>query len=335
MDLPELMTVVVATGPGGPDVLELRQVPVPVPKPGEILVKVGAAGVNRPDILQRQGDYPPPPGVTPVLGLEIAGVVAAVGSGVTTWHKGDAVCGLVAGGGYAEYCSADPRSCLPVPAGFSMAMAAALPETFFTVWTNVFDRGRLSEGDRFLVHGGASGIGTTAIQLASAFGARVFATAGSAAKCRVCETLGAEKAFNYREEDFVEAVRAATGDGVDLILDIFGGEYFQRNVDALAEDGRLLQIAFRTGAEAERLKVAVDFMPAIRKRLSIMGSTLRAQSGIRKAAIAAALQARVWPLLESGRVKPVIDSTFPLFQARDAHARMERNEHIGKIVLTV
>jgi NADPH:quinone reductase len=336
MSLSKQMTVIVTSAPGGPEVLEPRQAAIPAPAPGEILVKVSAAGVNRPDLLQRQGDYPPPPGVTPVLGLEIAGTVVALGAGVTAWKTGDEVCALVIGGGYAEFCCADARFCLPVPKGFSMTMAASLPETFFTVWTNVFERGRLASGDRFLVHGGSSGIGTTAIQLARAFGARVFATAGSDAKCRACEALGAEKAVNYRNDDFVAAVHEATGGaGVDLILDMVGGDYFQRNVEALAEDGRLVQICFRTGAEAERRKVPVDFMPAIRKRLTITGSTLRPQSPARKAAIAAALHAQVWPLLEAGTIRPVIDSTFPLAKACDAHARMEKNEHIGKIVLVV
>lgn len=336
MNLPREMTIMAAPAAGGPpEALKPAQAPLPAFGDGDVLIRVAAAGVNRPDILQRQGDYPPPPGVTPVLGLEVAGVVAAVGRDVHTMKTGDEICALVIGGGYAEYCTADARFCLPVPKGLSMTMAAALPETFFTVWTNVFERGRLVAGDRFLVHGGASGIGTTAIQLARAFGARVFATAGSASKCRACEQLGAEKAINYREQDFVRVVKDATGDGVDLILDMFGGDYFQRNVEALAADGRLVQIAFRTGAEAERRKVPVDFMPAIFKRLTITGSTLRPQSPARKAAIAAALRERIWPLLENGTIRPIIDSTFPIAHACDAHARMERGEHIGKIVLTV
>jgi putative PIG3 family NAD(P)H quinone oxidoreductase len=336
MNLPDEMLIVAASGYGGPDVLKTMRVPVPKPTAGEILVRVAAAGINRPDILQRQGDYPPPPGVTPVLGLEIAGVVATVGPDVSIWSVGDKVCGLVIGGAYAEYCLADARLCLPVPKGFSTTMAAALPETYFTVWTNVFDRGRLADGDRFLVHGGASGIGTTAIQLARAFGAQVFATAGSEAKCRACRELGAEKAYNYREGDFVQWVKSVTnGEGVDLILDMFGGSYFQRNIDALAEDGRLVQIAFRTGVESEKRIVPVDFMPAIRKRITISGSTLRPQSPERKAAIAAALHKNVWPLLEEGKIRPVIDSTYPLERACDAHARMEGGQHIGKIVLTV
>jgi putative PIG3 family NAD(P)H quinone oxidoreductase len=336
IELPHEMTAIVPTAPGGPEVLKPMRVAVPHPKRGEVLIEVAAAGVNFPDLLQRQGDYPPPVGVTPVLGLEVAGVVAVLGPEVTGWKVGDEVCALVIGGGYAEYCCADSRFCLPVPRGYSMEMAGALPETFFTVWTNVFDRGRLKPSDRFLVHGGSSGIGTTAIQLARAFGARVFATAGTATKCSACEALGAEKAFNYREQDFVQMVKNATdGEGVDLILDMVGGDYFQRNVDALAEDGRLVQIAFRTGAEAERRKVPIDFMPAIRKRLTISGSTLRPQSADRKATIATALRGHVWPLLENRTVKPVIDSVFPAAQACDAHARMESGRHIGKIVLTM
>lgn len=335
-NLPVKMTVVVAARGGGPEVLGIGKVACPRPGTGEILVRVAAAGVNFPDLLQRQGTYPPPAGVTPVLGLEIAGTVAAVGAGASGWKLGDEVCGLVIGGGYAEYCVADPGLFLPLPRGYSMVNAAALPETFFTVWTNLFERGRLAAGDRVLVHGGASGIGTTAIQLARAFGARVFTTAGSSEKCRACEALGAERAFNYREQDFVAEVKQATGgEGVDLILDMVGGDYFQRNVEALAEDGRLVQIAFRTGAEAERRRVAVDFMPAIRKRLTITGSTLRPQSRERKVAIASALRERVWPLLENGSVRPVIDSTFPIYLACDAHARMEAGLHIGKIVLTL
>lgn len=336
MGLPSQMTIVMAAAAGGPEVLHTARAAVPRPGHGEVLVRVAAAGVNFPDLLQRGGDYPPPPGVTPVLGLEISGEVAAVGEGVDAPGVGDQICALVIGGGYAEYCVANASFCLPIPKGLPIEKAAALPETFFTVWTNVFDRGRLAAGDRFLVHGGSSGIGTTAIQLARAFGARVFATAGSDAKCRACVNLGAEKAFDYRKEDFVEGVKQSTdGEGVDLILDMVGGDYFQRNVDALAEDGRLVQIAFRTGAEAERRKVPVDFMPAIRKRLTITGSTLRPQSAERKAAIAAALRERVWPLLEAGRIGPVIDSMFPLDRARDAHARMESGDHVGKIVLTI
>ena len=336
MNLPSVMRAVVASSAGGPDVLEMQHIPMPRPSSGEILVRVAAAGVNRPDVLQRSGDYPPPPGVSAVLGLEIAGTVVELGPDVDNWRVGDQVCGLVTGGGYAEYCVANARFCLPVPRVFSMAMAGGVPETFFTVWTNVFDRGRLTRGDRFLVHGGASGIGTTAIQLGVAFGARVFTTAGSKEKCQACIGLGAEAAFNYKGGDFVDWVKDVTrGDGVDIILDMVGGSYFQRNVEALAEEGRLSQICFRLGEEAAGMIVPIDFMPAIRKRITITGSTLRPQSPDQKAAIAASLFKHVWPLMEEGKVKPVIDSIYPLERACDAHSRMEAGQNIGKIVLMV
>ena len=328
--------IVAASNPGGPDVLKPIRGPIPVPGCGQVLIKNSAAGVNRPDLLQRQGTYPPPSGITPILGLEVAGTVVSVGPNVSNWSEGDLVCALVIGGGYAEYCLAEASLCLPIPEGFTMVMAAALPETFFTVWTNVFDRAQLTAGDHFLVHGGASGIGTTAIQLGVAFGATVYATAGTGEKCQKCRELGAVKAYNYTSEDFVQNIKKDTnGIGVDLILDMFGGNYFARNVEALASDGRLVQIAFRTGAEAERRIVLVDFMPAILKRLTITGSTLKPQSTDRKAAIAAALRKKVWPMLTRGTIKPVIDSVFPLAKANEAHARMEAGKNIGKIILAL
>jgi putative PIG3 family NAD(P)H quinone oxidoreductase len=296
-----------------------------------VLIRVAAAGVNRPDIVQRQGHYPAPPGASPILGLEVAGTVAAVGPDVSDWRVGDRVCALLAGGGYAGYAVAPAPQCLPVPEGLSLVEAAALPETTFTVWTNVFQRGHLQAGERFLVHGGTSGIGTTAIQLAAAFGARVFATAGSPEKVAACERLGAERAINYRETDFVAAVRDATGGaGVDLVLDMVGGPYFPRNLKALAVEGRLVQIAFLQGSKLE-----ADLMPIMLKRLTVTGSTLRSRSVVEKGAIARALRENVWPLLATGRVKPVLHATFPLAEAAEAHRAMESSAHIGKIVLTV
>ncbi len=316
---------------GGPEVLCAAIRATPEPGHGEVLIEVAAAGVNRPDVLQRQGGYPPPPGASDIPGLEVAGTIVARGAGVSTLSIGDRVCALVTGGGYAEYCPAPAAQVLPVPAGLDMIEAAALPETFFTVWSNVFDRGRLQPGERFLVHGGSSGIGTVAIQLARAFEARVFATAGSAEKCAACERLGAERAINYRDENFVEVAKALTGGvGLDLILDMVGGDYIQRNIAALATEGRLVQIAFLAGANVE-----LNLMPLMLKRLTLTGATLRARAIEDKAAIADALRARVWPLLESGRVRPVIDSTVALADAAKAHERMESGEHIGKIVLTV
>ena len=328
--IPDSMTAIEIPEPGGPEALVPGTRPVPKPGEGELLIKVAAAGVNRPDVLQRKGGYPPPPGVTDVPGLELAGEVVATGPGVTGWHGGDQVTALVAGGGYAEYCTAPVGQCLPVPKGLSLAEAAALPETFFTVWSNVFDRGGLQSGESFLVHGGSSGIGTTAIQLAARFGARVFATAGSAEKCRACEELGAERAINYREEDFVEVVTEATGEGVDLILDMVGGDYIARDIKALAPDGRLVFIAFLNGP-----KVEVNFLPIMLKRLTVTGSTLRIRPFDFKAEIARNLKDKVWPLLESGDVKPVMYKTFPLAEAAEAHRLMESSSHIGKIVLTV
>jgi len=327
--LPETMTAIVIEAPGGPEVLKPATLPVPSPGAGEILIKVEAAGVNRPDVLQRRGLYNPPPGASPLPGLEVAGTVAAIGPDVQDWSVGDPVCALVAGGGYAEFCVAPAPQCLPIPKGLSAAEAAGLPETLFTVWTNVFERGRLQTGERFLVHGGSSGIGTTAIQLAKAWGAIVFATAGSAEKCRACLDLGADVAIDYREQDFAAVIKEKTGGrGVDLILDMVGGDYVARNIDTLAVDGRQVSIAFLKGA-----KVEIDLQKVMAKRLTLTGSTLRPRSVAEKGAIAAALQAEVWPLIEAGRVKPVIHATFPLAHAAEAHALMESSAHVGKIVL--
>ena len=329
--LPENMTAIEISEPGGPEVLRPTTRPLPGYGEGEVLIEVAAAGVNRPDCLQREGGYPPPPGAPDIPGLELAGSVVAVGPGVTGLAVGDHVCALVAGGGYAEYCMAAADLCLPVPTGFSMTEAAALPETFFTVWTNVFQRGGLQSGETILIHGGSSGIGTTAIQLAKHFGARVFVTAGSADKCRACEALGADRAINYREADFVETVRELTdGAGVDLILDMVGGDYIPRNVEALAVEGRLVQIAFLRSPKME-----FNFLPVMLKRLTLTGSTLRPRTVAQKAVIAEELHSRVWPLLNDGKVKPVMDSTYPLADAAGAHARMESSGHIGKIVLEI
>lgn len=327
--VPEQMTVIEISAPGGPEVLRPAQRPLSRPGHGEVLIKVAAAGVNRPDVMQRMGNYPPPPGASDIPGLEVAGTVVALGSGVHSLSEGDQVCALVAGGGYADYCVAPEQTCLPVPQGMTATQAAALPETFFTVWTNVFQRGGLKGGERFLVHGGSSGIGTTAIQLAAAFGARVFATAGTSEKCRACEKLGAERAINYRDEDFVAELKSLTGgEGVDLILDMVGGDYLPRNLQVLAVEGRLVHIAFLRGS-----KLSVDLMPMMLKRLTITGSTLRPRSVAQKAVIADELRAQVWPLLQGKRVAPVLDSTFPLVQASAAHARIESGAHVGKIVL--
>ena len=329
--LPKTMIFIRTERFGPPEVLLPAEMDVPAPGRGEVLIKVAAAGVNRPDVIQRTGHYPPPPGASDVLGLEVAGVVVGMGEGVTEPALGEQVCALVISGGYAEYCVAPAALCLPVPAPLSLIEAAGLPETCFTVWTNVFERGRLQAGESFLVHGGTSGIGTTAIPLARALGARVFATAGSAEKCQVCRDLGAEIAINHRSEDFVAVVKAATGRrGVDVILDMVGGDYIQRNISALAPDGRLVQIAFLKGSKAE-----LDLMPVMLKRLTVTGSTLRARPVAEKASIAAALKAKVWPLLEAGQLKPVIHTTLPLAQAAEAHRLMESNRHIGKIILTV
>jgi putative PIG3 family NAD(P)H quinone oxidoreductase len=328
--LPQSMRYIDMAGPGGPEVLSLATGPVPQPGPGEVLIRVAAAGVNRPDVLQRTGSYPPPPGASPVLGLEVAGTVAALGPDVTEWHMGDPVCALVPGGGYAEYCVAPAPQCLPVPQGVSLVEAAGLPETFFTVWSNVFDRGRLKPGESFLVHGGSSGIGVTAIQLARAFGARVFATAGSPEKCAVCRELGAERATDYRQEDFAAVIKEATqGRGVDVILDMVGGPYIEKNLRSLAVEGRLVQIAFLQGS-----KVALDLVHLMMRRQTITGSTLRPRSVADKAAIAQSLREKVWPLIEGKQVRPIIDRSFPLAEAAEAHRVMESSAHIGKILLT-
>lgn len=326
--MPPTMRAVEIARPGGPEMLTPVTVPVPEPGPGQILIRVAWAGVNRPDALQRAGSYAPPPTASPLPGLEAAGTVVAVGPGVSRWRTRDAVTALLPGGGYAEYAVTSAAHALPVPEGMGLREAACLPETYFTVWTNVFQRGRLKAGERFLVHGGSSGIGTTAIQLAHRSGARVFATAGSAEKCAACEGLGAERAINYRDEDFVEVLRAEGG--ADLILDMVGGPYLPRNVTALADEGRLVQIAFLQGPE-----IRLNFAEVMMRRLTITGSTLRPQSDRAKARIAAALEEKVWPLLAAGRVAPVMDSEFPLEEAAAAHARLESSGHIGKIVLKV
>jgi putative PIG3 family NAD(P)H quinone oxidoreductase len=324
------MRYIAASGPGGPEVLSLAEGPVLRPGAGDVLIRVTAAGVNRPDVLQRAGSYPPPPGASPILGLEVSGTIAALGPDARGVREGDAVCALTPGGGYAEYCVAPAAHCLPVPHGLSLQDAAALPETFFTVWTNVFDRGRLAAGESFLVHGGTSGIGTTAIQLAHAFGARVFATAGSPEKCAVCRDLGAERAIDYRQEDFVAVLKDVTqGRGVDVILDMVGGPYIEKNLRSLAVDGRLVQIAFLQGSKA-----SIDLVHLMLRRQTISGSTLRPRSVADKAAMAVALRDKVWPLIEAGTVRPVIDRTFPLAEAAAAHHLMESSRHIGKILLT-
>lgn len=325
------MRAIEITRPGGPEVLAPAERPDPSPGRGEVLIEVRAAGVNRPDLMQRQGRYPPPPGASEIPGLEVAGPVVALGQGVADFRSGDEVCALVAGGGYAELCAAPAPQCLPVPAGLDLIAAAAIPETFFTVWTNLFDTGKFARGETLLVHGGSSGIGTTAIQMARAFGARVLATAGSPEKCVACERLGAERAINYRAGDFVAIVREATGGrGADVILDMVGGDYVQRNLEALAPRGRLVQIGLQGGFTA-----AINLLPILQRRLVITGSTLRARSVDEKGAIARALREHVWPLLERGAVRPVIYATFPLSQAANAHRLMESGEHIGKIVLVV
>jgi NADPH2:quinone reductase len=330
-DLPEMMDAVVAAKPGGPEVLHVAQRPRPSPREAEILIAVAAAGINRPDTLQRQGLYPPPAGAPDILGLEVAGTVVALGAGATRHALGDKVLALVPGGGYGQYCAAHEGAALPIPAGLSMVEAGAIPETFFTVWTNVFDRGGLQAGETLLVHGGTSGIGTTAIALAKAFGAKVIATAGSDAKTAACKRLGADVVVNYRAADFVAATLDATdGRGADVILDMVGGDYVARNYAAAAPGGRIVQIAFLNGPKA-----TLDLRPLMVKRLVHTGSTLRPRSPAEKAVIAEALAAKVWPLLSAGRCKPVIDSTYPLAEASAAHARMESSGHIGKIVLTL
>ncbi|WP_246731776.1 NAD(P)H-quinone oxidoreductase [Methylocapsa sp. S129] len=330
-DLPEMMNAVVVAHPGGPEVLHVEQRPRPSPGEGEILIAVEAAGINRPDTLQRQGLYPPPPGAPDTLGLEVAGKIVALGAKATRFSLGDSVLALVPGGGYAQYCVAHESNALPIPAGLSMIEAAAIPETFFTVWTNVFDRGALKAGETLLVHGGTSGIGTTAIALAKAFGATVIATAGSDDKTIACAKLGADFVVNYRTSDFVAATMAATDSrGADVILDMVGGDYVARNYAAAAVGGRIVQIAFLNGPKA-----TLDLRPLMIKRLVHTGSTLRPRAPAAKAVIADALHAKVWPLLAAGRCKPVIDSTYPLAEAASAHARMESSAHIGKIVFTL
>jgi putative PIG3 family NAD(P)H quinone oxidoreductase len=316
--------------PGGPDVLRAVERPDPVPGSGEVLIQVAAAGVNRPDVMQRRGNYPPPPGASDIPGLEVAGTIAAVGEGVNGWRVGERVCALVSGGGYATMCVAPAPQCAPVPTPLDLVAAAAIPETFFTVWTNVFDRGHLKSGETALFHGGSSGIGTTAIQLAAARGATVLVTAGSDEKCRACEALGAAHAINYRSQDFVEAVKRLTNKrGVDLILDIMGGDYLPRNLVALATDGRLVQIGLMGGESS-----TVDLRRVIGRRLTITGSSLRPRTVAEKGEIASALKREVWPLLERGTVKPIVHTVFPLAQASAAHRLMESSDHIGKIVLT-
>ncbi|HYE36993.1 NAD(P)H-quinone oxidoreductase [Methylocaldum sp.] len=315
---------------GGPEVLQACRRPTPKPGPGEVLIEISAAGVNRPDVMQRKGLYPPPPGASDIPGLEIAGKVVALGEGVHQPAIGESVCALVTGGGYAEYCLAAAALCLPIPKGLGPIEAAAIPETFFTVWTNVFERGGLKAGESMLVHGGSSGIGTTAIQLAREFGAAVFATAGNPEKCRFCEQIGA-RAINYREEDFVDRIQFLTeGKGVNLILDMVGGPYLQRNLNCLAVDGRLIVIAVQGGPKTE-----INLLSIFLKRLTLTGSTLRPRSVKEKASIAGALRQKVWPLLESGQVKPVVHRVFSLAEASEAHRLMESSQHIGKIVLTV
>ncbi len=323
--------VVEIARPGPPEVLTPGRRSVEPPGSGQVLVRVAAAGVNRPDVMQRLGKYPPPPGASDIPGLEVAGEVVAVGEGVDAWHVGDRVCALVAGGGYAEYCPAPAPQCLPVPKGLGFVEAAALPETFFTVWTNVFERGRLAAGETLLVHGGTSGIGTTALALARAFGAGTFATAGTAEKCAACLRLGAEVAIDYRQQDFVAVVKEKTGGrGVDVVLDMVAGDYVPRNIECLAEEGRLVIIAVQGGVTA-----TVNVLPLMQRRLTVTGSTLRPRTVEEKGRIARALRERVWPLLESGRVAPVVHATFPLDEAAAAHRLMESGAHVGKIVLVV
>ena len=327
--VPAEMTAIEITTPGPPEVLRPTRRPTPRPQDGEVLIRVAAAGVNRPDLMQRKGHYAPPPGVSDVPGLEVAGTIVELGPGVAGLALGDEVCALVAGGGYAEYCAAPSPQCLEVPAGSSLVEAAALPETFFTVWHNVFERGRLTAGQSILIHGGASGIGTTAIQLGRAFGARVFTTAGTAAKCAACAALGADRAVDYHLEDFVAVVLDATeGRGVDVILDMVGGDYTPRNLECLAVEGRLVQIAFLHGPKTE-----LNLLPVLQKRLTITGSTLRPRPVADKGAIAAALLREVWPLLARGAVRPVIHATFPLAEAWRAHRALEEGAHVGKLVL--
>ena len=332
MPLPSTMTYIAAAAPGGPEVLHPATGPLPVPAPDEVLIRVQAAGVNRPDVQQRMGAYPPPPGASKIIGLEVAGEVVAAGAEVTAYRPGDKVCALTNGGGYAEYCTAPAPQCLPWPAGYDALRAAALPETYFTVWANLFDRGRLAPGETALIHGGSSGIGVTAIQLAAEFGATAYVTAGSEEKCAACLRLGASAAINYRTQDFVEEVKRLTGGrGVDAILDMVGAAYLTRNIRSLALDGRLVLIAFLEGSRVENF----DLVPVMTRRLTVTGSTMRPRTTAQKAAIAAALRERVWPVLAAGRRGPVIHATFPLAQAAEAHRLMESSAHIGKIMLSV
>jgi len=325
------MRAIEITAPGGPDVLRLTQRPVPVPAANEVLIEVAASGVNRPDVLQRKGGYPPPPGASDIPGLEVSGTIVAAGSGVRDWRPGDQVCALVTGGGYAEYVAAPAPQCLPIPRGLTLTEAAGLPETFFTVWINVFERAGLKGSETLLVQGGSSGIGVTAIQIARALGHRVFVTAGSAEKCAACENLGANRAINYRTEDFVQVVKELTGGtGVDVILDMVGGEYVARELACLADDGRLSLIAFLGGSKA-----TIDMTDILRRRLTVTGSTLRARSVEIKASIARALRQTVWPLIETGTIRPVVYRVYRLEEASAAHALMESSTHVGKIVLDV
>ena len=331
MTIPSTMRAVEITQPGKPEVLKIGSRPVPQPKPGEVLIKVAAAGVNRPDVMQRTGHYPVPPGASDIPGLELAGAIVALGEGVREWRVGDAVTALVQGGGYAEYCTAPAPQCLPVPKSMTPVEAASLPETLFTVWSNVFDRAGLKPGESFLVQGGSSGIGVAAIQMAKAFGHTVLATAGSPEKCEACVRLGADRAINYKTEDFVEVVKQATGGkGVNVILDMVGGDYVDRELKCLADDGRIVIIAFLGGSKA-----TLNLGEILRRRLTVTGSALRPRPVEFKAAIAENLRQKIWPLIELGKVKAVIHKTFPLEQAAKAHELMESSQHIGKIVLTV
>ncbi len=330
--IPVSMHYIGVEQPGDPQVMRLAQTAVPVPRDDEVLIRVMAAGVNRPDVAQRRGLYPPPPGASPILGLEVAGEVVAIGGAVTRWAVGDRLCALTNGGAYAEYCVAPAVQCLRWPSGYDAVRAAAVPETYFTVWANLFGHGRLQQGESVLVHGGSSGIGVTAIQLACAFGARVYATAGTDEKCAACERLGATAAINYRTDDFAARIAQLTdGQGVDVVLDMVGAPYFERNLKCLALDGRLVEVATQLGAVVERL----DLFQLMRRRLTITGSTMRPRSTAQKGAIALALQERVWPLLDAGRAGPVIHAVFPLRAVAEAHALMESSTHIGKLVLHV
>lgn len=329
MRIPNTMRAIEVGEPGGPEVLVIGEQPVPRLNDGELLIKVAAAGVNRADCMQRRGEYPPPPGASEILGLEVSGTVVALGAGVSGWREGDSVCALLAGGGYAEYCAVPAPQCLPVPSGVSLVDAAALPEVALTVWTNVFERGGLTPGETLLVHGGSSGIGTMAIQVASALGSTVLVTTGSSEKCDACTRLGAAQAFNYRDVDFVEAVRSVAG-GVDVILDMVGGPYLERNLSLLNLDGRLVIIALMGGSRAE-----INLATVMRSRLLVTGTTLRARTIAEKGAVVDAVRARVWPLVASGRVRPVVHHRWPLAEAANAHQVMEASSHIGKLLLVV